>query len=116
MLLELAQAISFFISLVSLYPVLYSAFFIIGASWEERLLLSLNRLALSGCISFASGLLFLCPKPRRSKPRYSKQDRSLFSTLPVQLFLCAAGVIALLSLAAWYLDTNCVPRMCRNAV
>ena len=63
MVLEIAKAISFTLSLLSLYPVLFSAFFVPGAGWEDRLFLCLDRLALSACICFASGLLFCWPSP-----------------------------------------------------
>jgi hypothetical protein len=107
MLLELGKAISFFLSLLSLYPVLYSAFFVLGSGWQERLFLSLDHLALSGCICFASGLLFSWPS--RSKP-----EQSVLSTLPVRLFFFSIAIGALLFLAAWYLNVYYVPLLWRN--
>jgi hypothetical protein len=109
MLLELGKAISFFISLLSLYPVLFSAFFVLGAGWEERLFLSLDRLALSGCICFASGLLFVWPASS-----HSKSHPSVLSTPPVILFFFAIAIMALLFLVAWYLDVYYVPHLWRN--
>jgi len=109
MFLEIGKAISFTLSLLSLYPVLFSAFFVPGAGWEDRLLLSLDRLALSACICFASGLLFSWPTP--STP---KEDRSLLSTLPVRVFFFEVAIMALLFLVAWYLDEYYSPLLWRN--
>jgi len=50
MLLELARPLSFFLSMLSLYPVLVSAFFVPGSRWEERLVGALLRIALAGCM------------------------------------------------------------------
>jgi hypothetical protein len=109
MLLELGKAISLLLSVLSLYPVLFSAFFVPGAGWQERLLLSLGRLALSGCICFASGLVFLLPTRQ-----HNKAERSLLSTLPVQIFIFAVGIMVLLFLVAWYLDVYYMPHLWRN--
>ena len=108
MLLEIGKAISFFLSLLSLYPVLFSAFFVPGAGWQARLLLSLDRLALSGCICFASGLLFSWPVAA------ARSRESLLSTLPVRLFFFAMAVMAMLFLVAWYLDQYYSPLLWRN--
>ncbi len=43
MLLEIGKALSFILSLLSLYPIVLSAFFVPGTHWEERLSLSLVK-------------------------------------------------------------------------
>ena len=102
MLLELGKPISFLISLLSLYPALWSAFFVPGARWEERLFLALDKVELSGCICFASGLLF-------SWPVRGQHETSLLATPPVRLFFCAlAGMVALFGVS-WYLAVYYVP-------
>ena len=61
MLLELTKALSFLISLLSLYPMFWNAFFVPGTRWEERLVLSFSSIGLSGCMCFLSGLVFCWP-------------------------------------------------------
>jgi hypothetical protein len=97
-MLDLAKALSFFASILSLYWVTVSAFFIPGARWEERLILALSKLALAACISFASGLLFCWPSP--SNPT---RGQALTSTLPVRLFFWSTAGIAVLFATSWYL-------------
>ena len=104
MLLDLGKAISFLISLLSLYPALWSAFFVPGARWEERLFLALDRIALSACICFASGLLFSWPAPAQAQP-----EPSLLATPPVRLFFCALAGMGVLFALSWYLAVYYVP-------
>jgi len=98
MLLELGKALSFFLSILSLYRVAISAFFVPGSQWQERLSITIARLLISACVSLASGLLFCWPS--RSNP---DAGQSLVSTLPVQLFLWGATAIVLFFAALWYL-------------
>ena len=93
MLLDLGRALSFFLGILSLYMVAISAFFDPGSRWEDRLALAFVKLALSGCICLFSGVLFTWNSPRQR----------LRSTLPVQMFLCAATAIIVLFFACWYL-------------
>ena len=61
MLLELLRPLSFFVSILSLYPIVTSAFFMAGSRWEERLELALLRVAFAACICFTSGFLYARP-------------------------------------------------------
>ena len=63
MLLEIGKSLSFFLSLISLYPLMASAFFVPGSRWQERLEISLPYIALAACLCFASGNLFSRPSP-----------------------------------------------------
>jgi hypothetical protein len=91
MLLEISQVLSFLLSILSLYWVTISAFFVPGSRWQDRLTLALLRLALF------SGLLFSWPaRPRR-------RHQALVSTLPVQLFFWALAGIAVLFVSSWYI-------------
>jgi hypothetical protein len=104
MLLELSRTLSFFLSILSLYPVLMSAFFVPGSRWEERLALALLNTALAGCVCFASGLLFSWPtqaNPDAGQP--------LMSTLPVRLFFWAMTAIGILFAVSWYLEEYYLP-------
>jgi hypothetical protein len=98
MLLELIRAVSFLLSLLSLYWVTISAFFIPGSRWQERLVLALLRMSLAACICFFSGLLFSWPSRLSRRP-----PESIVSTLPVQLFFWTIAGIAILFLGSWYL-------------
>jgi len=100
MLLDLTRAASFFLSIVTLYWVTISAFFVPGASLKDRLFTALLRLALAACASFLSGLFFAWPSRTHRQPH-----QPLTSTLPVQLFFWALAAIAVLFLSSWYLAT-----------
>ena len=98
MILELSKAVSFFLCILSLCGAAMHAFFVPGASWEERFAIAGVRLALAAYVCVMSGLVFTLPvrsNPERGKP--------LASSLPVRLFLwCSAGIVGLL-LMSWFL-------------
>jgi hypothetical protein len=104
MFLELLKPISFFLSMLSLYPVLVSAFFVPGSRWEERLELALLRVAFAACICFASGLIY-------SWPSHANPDAAepLLATLPVRLFFWTVAGMALLFAVSWYLEEYYLP-------
>jgi hypothetical protein len=97
MLLELGKAISFLLCILSLYPVLMSAFFELNTSWQERLMSALAKLLIAACVSLCSGLLFIWPA--RSNP---DRNQSLLSTLPVRVFLWATAGLTVLFFLTWY--------------
>ena len=105
MFLEIGKALSFLMSILSLCALLESAFFVPGSRWEERLVGSLLRIGLAGCVCFASGLLF------RSAEH---SDASVVRTLPVKLFFWALTGMAVLFALSWYLEEYYVPLLWRN--
>ncbi len=109
MLFDLGKALSFFLSILSLCPVVVSAFFVPGTRWEDRLSLSLARIVLAGCVCFASGLLFL-----REDKSGRAVDEALMATLPVRVFFWTVATVAVLFVVSWYLDANYVPLLWRN--
>jgi len=109
MLLDLGKAISLALSILSLYPVMLSAFFVPGTRWEDRLILSLLRIATAACVCFASGFLFAM-RPRPSLHTLS----SIFSTLPVRIFFWSMLAMAILFAVSWYLEEYYVPLLWRN--
>ncbi len=109
MLLDLGKALSFILSILSLYAVLESAFFVPGSDWLERLSLSLLRIAIAACVCFASGILFALPRPN-----HAESDMPITSTLPVQMFFWAMAAVAILSAVSWYLEIYYVPLLWRN--
>jgi hypothetical protein len=106
MILELAKPLSFFLSILSLYPVMLSAFFVPGTRWEERLAMALLRVALAACVCFTSGLLYSW-HPRA----IPEAQESILSTLPVRLFFCAIGGMVVLFALSWWLDAYYVPML-----
>ncbi len=114
MLLELARTASFFLSLLSLYPVLMSAFFIPGTHWQERLAMALLRVVLAACICFASGLFFSWPSSRTRQAADREATQPLLSTLPVRLFFWATTGMAVLFAVSWYLEEYFVPLALRG--
>jgi hypothetical protein len=108
MLLEILRPLSFFLSLLSLYPVLMTAFFVPGTRWEERLEMTLLRIAISACICFSSGFLYSRPNPGLS-PVSPISAEPLLSTLPVRLFFWAIAGMALLFALSWWLESYYVP-------
>jgi hypothetical protein len=109
MFLDIGRALSFILSILSLYAVLESAFFVPGSDWLERLSLSLLRIAIAGCVCFVSGMLFAMPSTK-----HESSDAPLTSTLPVQLFFWTmAGVVILFAVSS-YLEVYYLPLLWRN--
>jgi hypothetical protein len=106
MLLELARPLSFFLSMLSLYPIMMSAFFVPGSRWEERLQMALLRVAFSACVCFASGILYSWHSSTTPEPA-----EPLMQTLPVRLFFWALTAMALLFALSWWLETYYVPML-----
>jgi len=104
MLLELLKPLTFIISMLSLYPVMASAFFVPGARWEERLAMALLRVAFAACICFASGLIYSWPS--RTNP---DSANPLLRTLPVRLFFWALVGMTVLFAISWYLEEYYMP-------
>jgi hypothetical protein len=105
MLLELARPFSFFLAMLSLYPVLVNAFFVPGTRWPERLAAALLHIALAGCVCFMSGLLYSRPSEE------SPDGELLMATLPVRMFLWTmAGMMVLFALT-WFLEEYFAPLM-----
>jgi hypothetical protein len=110
MLLDLGKALSFLLSLLSLYPLLFTAFFVPGTHWQDRLLLSIDKAALAAFCCFVSGILFSLSE--HHSPTLSA--REVLATLPVRLYFLALGGMALLFVASWYLETYYVPLLWKN--
>jgi drug/metabolite transporter (DMT)-like permease len=110
MFFEIGKFVSLGASILSLFALMGSAFFVPGASWEDRLTASLLWIALAACVCFASGILFREDAIRREP----ESDPPLTSTLPVRLFFWSLGVLAVLFLLGWFLDTWYVPQLWRN--
>lgn len=108
MLLELGKGVSLLLCILSLAALLGSAFFVPGMGWEDRLLHSLIRILIAGCVSGASGLLF------DDSTRSRGPNAHLFRTLPVQLYLWTLSGMTVLFFLSWYLVTYYVPMLWKN--
>jgi hypothetical protein len=109
MLFDIAKALSFFLSLLSLCPVVFSAFFVPGSHWEDRLLLALARVGLAGCVCLLSGILFARPWQESSDT-----EAHVLATLPVRLYLWTILGVAILFVLSWYLDVFYIPWIWKN--
>jgi hypothetical protein len=109
MLLDLAKALSFFLSLLSLCLVVLNAFFVPGSRLEDRLVLALEWVALAGCVCFLSGILFL--RPWRADPEGSEH---VLDTLPVKMYLWTILTVAILFSLSWYFEVSVAPLLGNN--
>jgi hypothetical protein len=98
-MLELGKAIALMASIVSLYPAMFSAFFVPGTGWQERLFLCGDKVVLSGCVCLASGMLFTWPSPEE----HWEGGAGVLRTLPMRLYFCALAGMAVLFAVSWYL-------------
>jgi len=107
---ELAKAVTLILSIVSLYALLGSAFFVPGSPWQTRLLTSIETLAMSACVCFASGLLFSLTETSAS----GRSEPPVTQTLPVRLFFWSLGAMVLLFLLSRYLEVFYIPYIWKN--
>jgi hypothetical protein len=103
-MLDLARALTFFLSILSLYWVMLSAFFVPGSRWQERLAACLLRVAVAGCICLASGLLFAW-RPHIG----ARQSISPIATLPMRLFFWSLAGMTVLFALSWYIEEYYLP-------
>jgi hypothetical protein len=83
--------------------VFHTAFLIPASDLHETIMDTLEFLALAAGISLTSGLIF-----RDSTPDSSDSRTPLTSTLPIRLFCWAAGLMLLLFISSWYLESHCI--------
>ena len=103
MLLELAKPVVLVVCILSLYAVFYAAFLDPAINLDQRIWESLGLLALAGCLALASGLIF-----RETLSASSARNLRITATLPVRMFCWATGLMLVLFLVAWYLETHCI--------
>jgi hypothetical protein len=93
---EVAKAVTLLLCILSQYAVFHKAFLIPGRTVQERIWDSVDLLVLAAGISVVSGLLF----------REGERDGvRLAGTLPMQIFLWATGIMVVLFVVSWYLET-----------
>lgn len=112
-MLELGKAVSLLLSIVSLWWLMASAFFVPGTRWEDRIAMALLHAVVAACICFASGMIFRSDEPlSESEPQPG--SHTLTHTLPVQLFLWSLAGITVMFLLSWYLSVYYVPMLWKN--
>ncbi len=109
-MLEVGKAVGLMASILSLYPAMFSAFFVPGAGWQERLFLFGDKVLLSGCVCIASGMLFTWPAPDE---RW-QGGLGVLRTLPMRLYFCGLAGMVVLFGVSWYLAVYYVPLMYKN--
>lgn len=103
MLAELAKPIALLLCLLSLCAVFHTAFLVPANDLHQTIWDSLELLSLAAGISVTGGLIF-----RESAPEPSADKTRLTTTLPVQVFCWAAGMMLALFVCSWYLETHCI--------
>ncbi len=107
---ELAKAVALILTIISIYALLCSVFFVPGSPWQQRLLTSIETLAMTGCVCFASGLLFSITTQSVNGQEVPPVTR----TLPVQLFFWSLGGVVLMFLLSRYLEVFYIPFIWKN--
>jgi hypothetical protein len=92
MALELGRAISFFLSLASLYAVAINTFMVTATHWRTQMPVMFLHLGVAACMCFGSGLLFAYPG-----------DRPVTSTVPVRMFFWALVILPVIFFLGWYI-------------
>jgi hypothetical protein len=111
---ELAKIAALILSILSIYALLGSAFFVPGSAWQARLASAIETLAIAACVCFASGLLFTLTDPHAANHAEPTVTQTVAQTLPVQLFFWSLGATVLLFLLSRYLEVFYIPYIWKN--
>ncbi len=103
MFVEIAKPVTLVLCILSLYGVFCAAFLDPASDLQQTIIESLGLLALAGGISLTSGLIF-----REAMPKAHSGAPPLRTTLPVQVFCWASGVMLVVFILSWYLKTHCI--------
>jgi hypothetical protein len=107
---ELAKVVALVLTILSIYALLGSVFFVPGSSWQQRVLTSIETLAMTACVCFASGLLFSIT----AESVKGQEGPPVTRTLPVQLFFWSLGGVVLMFLLSRYLEVFYIPTIWKN--
>lgn len=103
MLTEVAKPVALLLCMLSLCAVFQTAFLVPASDLHQTILDSLELLSLAAGISLVSGLIF-----RESAEGPSADSKRLMTTLPVQVFYWGSGLMLLLFVCCWYLESHCI--------
>jgi hypothetical protein len=101
-LLELARPVTLLCSMLSLLAVFHTAFLGPEISFSARIYDSVGMLLLAAGCSLVSGLTF------REGGRDVNSLSHITETFPVRVFFWTTGIMAVLFLVSWYLETHCI--------
>ena len=102
---EIGRIAFLILTILSLYALLWSAFFTPGSHWQTRLEDSVLTLAVATCVCFAGGIIFSLTEVRPSP---------LSRTLPVRLYYWTVAGTTVLFFLSWYLEEYYIPLMYKN--
>jgi heme/copper-type cytochrome/quinol oxidase subunit 2 len=110
-LLELARPITLLASMISLLAVFHTAFLGPEADFSQRIYDTMGMVLISAGVSLISGLCFL--EGRQSNTREAghtpgNYGMRITETFPMQVFCWTTGIMIVLFLLAWYLETHCI--------
>ena len=100
MMLEVAKPISLVLCMVALCAVFYTAFLVPTKDLQKQPWDSLLLLSMTAGICLCSGMIFREPN--------ETGIGALVRTLPMQIFFWAVGLMLVLFLASWYLETHVI--------
>ena len=114
MLLELARPVALLCSMMSLLAVFHTAFLGPATDYSQRIYDSLGVLLLAAGFSLVGGLVFQ-EDGRENGERLRKASRvsrrrelRIIETFPVQVFCWTTGIMTVLFVLSWYLETHCI--------
>ena len=108
MFLELAKPLTLLFSILSLYGVFHTAFLLPAREVDQRIIESFPLLVLAAAICLLSGLIFREAPEDRNTSSARLSSARLMNTFPVQIFCWAAGLMFILFLVSWYLESHCI--------
>jgi hypothetical protein len=103
MLIDLAKPVTFIFCILSLYALFINAFLFPSTEMPQRICDSLGLLVLAGGTSLISGLVF-----QRATRKSCADGIRLIATLPVQVFCWSSGIMFVLFIVSWYLESHCI--------
>jgi hypothetical protein len=113
-LLELAKPVTLLCSMLSLLAVFHTAFLGLERDYLQRMYDSLGMLLLAAAFALVGGLVFL-QDGHESSVRLRKVLRvnhrrglGITDTFPVQVFCWTTGIMTVLFVLSWYLETHCI--------
>lgn len=108
-LLELAKPITLLCSMLSLLAVFHTAFLGQATDYSQRMYNSLGVLLLAAAFALVGGLVFLQDgRQRKVSPVNRSRQLGITQTFPVQVFCWTTGIMAVLFVLSWYLETHCI--------
>jgi hypothetical protein len=109
MFLELARPVTLLASILSLLAVLNTAFLGSEADFQQRIYDSVGMLLLAAGFSLTSGLVFARRGEGSQKGRLQpSHEMRITDTFPMLVFFWTTGVMVVVFLLAWYIETHCI--------